>query len=60
MIIYVFSGFNGGYNTYRGWTEIEYQNRHCIIDRKDEESWDDSERDGQQTSPSGLRNRQHA
>jgi hypothetical protein len=31
---------------YRGWTQIDYQNRHCIIDRKDEGTWDDREGDG--------------
>jgi hypothetical protein len=30
-----------GYNTYRRWTLIEYQNRHCIIDQKDKGTWDD-------------------
>ena len=25
-----------GYNTYRGWTQIEYQNKHYDIDQKDE------------------------
>ena len=25
-----------GYNMYRGWTQIEYQNKHCNINRKDE------------------------
>jgi hypothetical protein len=27
-----------GYNTYRGWTQIEYQNKHYNIDQKDEET----------------------
>jgi len=27
-----------GYNTYRGWTQIEYQNKHYDIDQKDEET----------------------
>jgi hypothetical protein len=27
---------NSGYNTYRGWTQTEYQNKHCNIDRKEE------------------------
>jgi hypothetical protein len=25
-----------GYNTYRGWTQIEYKNKHYDIDQKDE------------------------
>jgi hypothetical protein len=25
-----------GYNTYRGWTETEYQNKYCNIDQQDE------------------------
>jgi hypothetical protein len=25
-----------GYNTYIGWTQIEYQNKHYDIDQKDE------------------------
>jgi hypothetical protein len=25
-----------GYNTYRGWTQIKYRNRHNNIDQKDE------------------------
>jgi hypothetical protein len=25
-----------GYNTYRGWTQIDYQNRHYNIDQKEE------------------------
>jgi hypothetical protein len=25
-----------GYNTYRGWTQREYQNKHCSIDQEDE------------------------
>ena len=35
-----------GYNTYTGWTQIEYQNKHYNIDQKDEETWDDRRRDG--------------
>jgi hypothetical protein len=35
-----------GYNTYRGWTQIEYQNKHYDIDQKDEETQDDRRRDG--------------
>jgi hypothetical protein len=35
-----------GYNTYRGWTQIAYQNRHCIIDQKGEGTWDDGGGDG--------------
>ena len=31
---------------YRGWTEIEYQNKHCNIDQKDEGTLDDQRRDG--------------
>jgi hypothetical protein len=29
---------NCGYNTYRGWTQTEYQNKHCNIDQKDKET----------------------
>jgi hypothetical protein len=29
-----------------GWTQIDYRNRHCIIDQKNEVTWDDLERDG--------------
>jgi len=25
-----------GYNTYRGWTQIEYQNKHYNVNKKDE------------------------
>jgi hypothetical protein len=25
-----------GYNTYRGWTQIDYQSKHYNIDQKDE------------------------
>ena len=35
-----------GYNTYRGWKQIEYQNKHYNIDRKDEGTWDDQGRGG--------------
>jgi hypothetical protein len=31
---------------YRGWTQIDCQNRHCIVDRKDKGTWDDRGRDG--------------
>jgi len=31
---------------YRGWTEIEYQNKHYDIDQKDEGTLDDRRRDG--------------
>ena len=34
------------YNTYRGWTQIEYQNKHYNIDQKDEGTEDDRRRDG--------------
>ena len=27
-----------GYNTYRGWTQTEYQNKHYNIDQKDKET----------------------
>jgi hypothetical protein len=26
----------GVYNTYKGWTQIEYQNKHYNIDQKDD------------------------
>jgi hypothetical protein len=29
------------YNTYRGWTQIDYQNRHCSINQRDKGTWDD-------------------
>ena len=35
-----------GYNTYRGWTQIDYQNKHYNIDRKDEGTRDDQGRGG--------------
>ena len=31
---------------YRGWTQIEYQNKHYNINQKDEGTWDDRGRDG--------------
>ena len=31
---------------YRGWTQIEYQNKHYDIDQKDEGTQDDQRRDG--------------
>jgi hypothetical protein len=31
---------------YRGWTQIEYQNSHCIIDQRDKGTWDDRGGDG--------------
>ena len=31
---------------YRGWTQIEYQNKHYNINQKDEETQDDRGRDG--------------
>ena len=35
-----------GYNTYRGWTHIEYQNKRYNINQKDEGTEDDRGRDG--------------
>ena len=35
-----------GYNTYRGWIRIEYQNKHYNINQKDEGTWDNRGRDG--------------
>jgi hypothetical protein len=35
-----------GYNTYRGWAQIEYQHKHYNIDRNDEGTLDDRGRDG--------------
>ena len=35
-----------GYSTYRGWTQIDYQNKHYNIDLKDEGTWDDQGRGG--------------
>ena len=34
------------YNTYRGWTQIDYQNKHYNIDRKDEGTRNDRGRGG--------------
>ena len=31
---------------YRGWTQIDYQNKHYNIDQKDEGTWDDQGRGG--------------
>jgi hypothetical protein len=31
---------------YSGWTQTDYQSRHCAIDQKDERTWDDRGRDG--------------
>ena len=33
-------------NTYRGWTQTEYQNKHYNIDQKDQGTLDDRGRDG--------------
>jgi hypothetical protein len=35
-----------GYNTYRGWTQTEYQNKLYNINQKDKETLDDRGRDG--------------
>ena len=35
-----------GYNTYRGWTQVEYQNKHYNVDQKGEGTLDDRRRDG--------------
>ena len=35
-----------GYNMYRGWTQIEYQNKNYSIDQKDEGTQDDRKKDG--------------
>jgi len=35
-----------GYNTYRGWTQTDYQNKHYNINQKDEGTQDDRGRDG--------------
>ena len=35
-----------GYNTYRGWTQTDYQNKHYNINQKDEETLNDRGRDG--------------
>ena len=34
------------YNTYRGWKQIDYQNKHYNIDQKDEGTRDDRGRGG--------------
>jgi len=31
---------------YRGWTQIEYQNKHYDTDQKDKGTYDDRRRDG--------------
>jgi len=31
---------------YRGWTQIDYQDKHCITDQTDKETEDDRGRDG--------------
>ena len=31
------SARKSGYNTYRGWSQIEYQNKHCNINQKTKE-----------------------
>jgi len=38
--------FPSGYNTYRGWTQIEYQNKHYNTNQNDERTQDDRGRDG--------------
>ena len=35
-----------GFNTYRGWTQTDYQNKHHNIDQKDEGTRDDQGRGG--------------
>ena len=35
-----------GYNTYRGWTQTGYPNKHYNINQKDEDTQDDRGRDG--------------
>jgi len=35
-----------GYNTYRGWTQVEYQNKHYNIEQKDEGTLEDRRGDG--------------
>jgi hypothetical protein len=35
-----------GYNTYRRWTQTEYQNKHYNVNNRDEGMWDDRGRDG--------------
>jgi hypothetical protein len=36
--VYVWLNRKSSYNTYRGWTEIEYQNKRYNIKQKDEET----------------------
>jgi len=31
---------------YRGWTKIDYQDKHCITDQTDKGTYDDRGRDG--------------
>jgi hypothetical protein len=35
-----------GYNTYRGWTQTGYLNKHYNTNQKDEDTYDDRGRDG--------------
>jgi hypothetical protein len=35
-----------GYNTYRGWTQMEHQNKRCNINQKDGGTQDERGRDG--------------
>ena len=39
-----------GYNTYRGWTEIDRQDRHWNTDQKEDGTLDDRRRDGRTNS----------
>jgi hypothetical protein len=36
VVVGFLSTRKSGYNTYRGWTRTEYQNKHYNIDQKDE------------------------
>jgi len=46
ITLYYCNTGKSGYNTYRGWKQIEYQNMHYGIDQKDEGTLDDRRRDG--------------
>ena len=45
FIALIICSTKSGYNTYRGWTQLGYQNKHYIINQSDEETQDDLGRD---------------
>ena len=44
--IFHFYARKSGYNTYRGWTQIDYQNKHYNINQRDKGTLNDRGRDG--------------